>query len=138
MSDFHLHTYDTDLMVPATGLERLAAASSHGAMLVALPFMLPFAIFVLYPLVGGSSAYVRHQAVQAMLFHLFFLLVTTALTGMTVFFMHILILGWPFAAVTGLADAVFFVWGCVVMFIATLRAFQGRTYRMPVVGGFGH
>jgi uncharacterized membrane protein len=137
MSDFHLHTYDTDLMVPASGLERLAAASCHGAMVLALPFMLPLAVYVLYPLLGGSSPYVRHQAVQAMLFHLFFLFVTTVFTSVTVFFLHILILGWPFAAVTGLAGGVFFVWGCVVMFIATVRAFQGRTYRMPVVGGWG-
>ncbi|MDB5101074.1 MAG: hypothetical protein JWM80_5495 [Cyanobacteria bacterium RYN_339] len=137
MSDFYLHTYDSDLMVPATGIERLAAASCHGAMILALPFLLPLGIYILYPLLGGTSAYVRHQALQAMLFHLFFLFITTAFTSVTVFLLHIIILGWPFAAVTGLAGGIFFLWGCVVMVIATLRAFQGRPYRMPLVGGWG-
>jgi len=138
MSDFHLHSYDSDFMVPASGLERLAAASCHGAMLLMMPFMLPLAVFILYPLLGGSSPYVRHQAVQAMLFHLFFLFGTSVLGGVTAFLFHIVLIGWPFAAVTGLAAAVFFLWGCVVMFIATVRAFQGRPYRMPIVGGLGH
>jgi uncharacterized membrane protein len=137
MSDYYLQNYDTDFIVPANGMERLAAAASHGAMILAAPFLLPLAIYILFPLLGGSSPYVRHQAVQAMLFHLFFLFGTTVFGSVTMFLLHILIIGWPFAAVTGLAGGIFFIWGCVVMLIATVRAFQGRPYRMPVVGGWG-
>lgn len=136
MSEFHTEIYGSDHLVPASGTERLAAAAAHGALALASPFLLPVVIFFLYPIAFGPSAYVRHQSLQAALFHLFFMFLTTMFGTATVFFLHILIIGWPFALVTGLLGGAFGVWGVIVMVIATWRSFQGLPYRMPVVGNF--
>jgi uncharacterized membrane protein len=137
MSDYQMHAYDTDMMVPATGAERIAAAACHGAFVFALPFVLPLIIYFLFPIVQPQSVYVRHQALQAGLYHLFVFFIGTVLFGIGHVFLLIPILGWPFAAFFYLLGAVFCVWAFVVMFIATMRAFQGRPYKMPLVGNWG-
>jgi uncharacterized membrane protein len=137
MSDYQMHSYDTDMMVPATGAERIGAAASHGAFVFGLPFVLPLAIYFLFPLVQPQSAYVRHQALQAGLFHLFVFFMVSVLFGVAAVFAHIILIGWPFAAVFFVLGGVYCVWAFVVMVMATLRAFQGRPYKMPVVGNWG-
>jgi uncharacterized membrane protein len=137
MSHYDLSTYETAIGAPASGLERLAAAASHGAPFLAMPILLPFLVWLLLPMVQPSP-YVRHQAMQAMLFHLFVTIVGAAVGGAATALWMIPILGWPPALVLTLVAGVFGIWAVVIMIIATWKAFQGEPYRMPVVGGFGH
>lgn len=123
--------------VPSTGEERIAAAACHAGPFFGMPFLLPVAILLLFPVLRPMSPYVRHQAIQSVLFQGFVLIVGGTLTGVAVVFFHILIIGWPIAAVFGLAAVIFWAWAALIALIATFKAVQGVPYRLPVVGGFG-
>lgn len=147
MSNYSLTGYDSaDLLAPASGLDRFAAAACHGALVFGLPFLLPLGIFFLYPLVS-PSAYVRNQALQALLFHAFFLFVTTVTTyvlfatflfGVLGFVFHPLLLSWPAALAVCVVGGALTLWCLVVMCIATFQALVGHPYRVPVVGRWIH
>lgn len=110
------------------------AGLAHGSAFFS-PMLLPFAIWLLYFLLGGSF-YVRHQAMQALLFHLLATLILTPLWAAVWALWMLVVIGWPFALVLSLVAAPLSLWVIWVVLVATLRSFQGREYRMPLVGGF--
>jgi uncharacterized Tic20 family protein len=144
--------HDEHLMLaPLSGAERAAATACHGAVFLGMPFLLPFAIWLLFPLLGEPSTYVRHQAVQAMLFHVlvtvvgsaFFVAVVIAFFGsiaasaLASTFTRWLHMAWPVTFAVLIAGGLFLAWATIIMLIATWKAAVGRPYRMPLVGGFG-
>jgi uncharacterized Tic20 family protein len=136
MSIDPMRSYASSCLAPISGAERAASAVAHASIVLGFPFLGPIGVLLLYPLIVGPSAYVRQQAMQALLFHLFVSLVTGVLFAVAWFCFHILILiGWPIALVAGLAGLGLLIWGWVVELIATVKAFQGQPYALPVVGG---
>lgn len=119
---------------PETGLERLAAAASHASLVLAMPFLLPLLVLVLYPLLGPPSPYVREQSIQALLFHLLITVVGGGLLGLGGLLASTII-GLPLALPCWLVGGGVTLWGWVISLIATIKACQGVPYRMPVVGG---
>jgi uncharacterized membrane protein len=149
-------SYETrGLMAPVTGLERLAGVISHGSMLLAMPLFVPVAVLVVSLLVQGRSSFVRHTAIQALLFQLLITLVGGLLLGIAgvawglPFITAVvpvlgLILGplaalisWPVALVFAVLGGLVVLWGLWIELVATWKAFNGEPYRMPIVGGFG-
>jgi uncharacterized Tic20 family protein len=47
----------------------------------------------------------------------------------------IVIIGWPFAAVTGILALAFSVWSTIVILIAVIKSASGEIYHLPFVGG---
>ena len=150
MSDSILLGHDpSDYLVPQSGIERFVAAACHGALVVGMPFILPFCVW-LGTFVLPTTHYVRNQAMQALLFHAFFLLVSTgaifgfhaagfaAILGFFGVVFHPLLLAWPIALALAVGCSLLLLWCVMVMFIATLRALQGQPYRVPVVGNMVH
>lgn len=137
MSNHPIHSYDSGLMTPANGMERIGAVLSHGSLLLMLPFFVPLAVLLIFPLIQPGSAYVRHQAIQATLFHLFALIAGGALWGATWALWALILIGWPFAIVMTIVSSLFTIWTLWIALVATWKAFQGVPYRLPVVGGFG-
>lgn len=143
-------TYGEYGLAPATGSERAAAAFAHAGAFLLLPFLLPLGIWLYFSAVQ-PSAYVRHQAVQAMLFHLivtvassiFGMVLLVALFGSfvaTIFAESLtrwLYMAWPVTLGIGVIAGLFTVWSTIVMVVAVVKAAQGQPYRMPIVGGFG-
>jgi len=146
---------DAYALAPADGAERAAAAIAHAAFFLGMPFVLPLAIWALFPIVQ-PSAYVRHQAVQAMIFHVVTLVITTIFGTFVVlglfasFFGSLIAAGspahsilqwlhasWPITIAGTLAFGAFWLWTLVVMVIAVVKVASGQPYRMPLTGGFG-
>lgn len=125
----------SSLPAPQTGLERLAAAASHASLVLAIPFLLPLLVLVLYPFLGPPSAYVREQSIQALLFHLLVTVVGGGLLGLGSILASTII-GIPLALPLWLVGGGFTLWGWVISLVATVKACQGVPYRMPIVGGF--
>ena len=137
-------------LAPVTGSERAAAAFAHAGAFLMMPFVLPLAIWAYFSAVQ-PSAYVRHQALQAMLFHL----IVTVATGVfltvlvAMFFGSLLAsafaesvtrwlyMAWPVTLGVGVIAGLFTVWSTIVMVVAVVKAALGQPYRMPIVGGFG-
>lgn len=117
-----------------TGFERLMAGLAHGSAFFS-PILLPFVVWLLYFLFNGSF-YVRHQAMQALLFHLLASLILTPLWAAIWALWALVIIGWPFALALSIVAVPLSLWAIWVVLVATLRGFQGRDYRMPLVGGF--
>lgn len=146
-----MRSYGQDYaLAPMTGAERVAAAFAHAGAFLFMPFVLPLGIWVYFTVLQPSS-YVRHQAVQAMLFHL---IVTVAgsvfATVLLVAFFGSFIatilaesitrwlyMAWPVTLGIGVLAGLFTVWSTIVMVVAVVKAAQGQPYRMPIVGGFG-
>lgn len=129
---------------PSTGLDRLLAASGHaGGLAVVGMGWLPALIWLLAPAVSAQPAYLRHQALQALLFHLVTLVVVSVLGSLAWGFAYgsLLIITapvfLPLALLLGLGSGLFYLWSVVVMLIATVQSVQGRPYRMPLVGRIG-
>ena len=136
-------------------LERLAGVISHGSMLLAMPLFVPIAVLILFPLIGGSSRFVRHTAIQAFMFQILVTVLGGLLLGLAgaafglPFITAVvpvlgLVLGplaalisWPVALVFGLIGGLVLLWGLWIELVATWKAFNGEPYRMPIVGGFG-
>lgn len=155
MSQYPLSYETRGLMAPASGPERLAGVISHGSMLLGLPLFVPVAVLILYPLVGGRSAFVRHTAVQALLFQLLVTVLSGLLLGIAgaafglpfitavVPILGVLLapvaalIGWPVALAFAILGGLTLIWGLWVELVATWKAFNGEPYRMPIVGGFG-
>ena len=152
----HPYSYETQsLMAPASGSERLAGVISHGSMLLAMPLFIPLVVLLVYPLLGGSSRFVRHTAIQALLFQLLIAVVGGLLLGIAGLFWGVpfltaaipplavllgpllALLSWPVALLFLLAGGAVVVWGLWIELVATYKAFRGVPYRMPIVGGFG-
>jgi uncharacterized membrane protein len=115
------------------GWERLAAATAHAAPMLAVPLLGPGVIWVVGGLLGGSR-FVSSQALQALLWHLFATVLLAPLWGATYALWMLILIGWPFAIVMTLVSGVaslWFFWHCL---FATLAAFAGRPYRLPIVG----
>ncbi len=156
MSRYDLSTtYETaGLSGPGSDADRLAGVVSHGSMLFAMPLVVPVIVLLLAPMFSNAR-YVRGTAIQALLFQLVITLGGGLLLGIAgVFFSAAWIvgaipllgllfgpltalIGWPVAAVLGLAGLVVAVWGLWIELVATWKAFKGEPYRMPIVGGFG-
>lgn len=149
-------SYETSRwMAPVSGPERLAGVISHGSMLLAMPLFVPVLVLLLFPLVGRSSAFVRHTAIQALLFQLLIMLVSGLLLGISGAFWGLpfitavvpilgVVLGpiaalisWPVALGFMVVGGLVLLWGLWIELVATVKAFNGTPYRMPVVGGFG-
>jgi uncharacterized Tic20 family protein len=128
---------DAYALAPVDGSERAAAAIAHAACFLGMPFVLPLAIWLLFPLVQ-PSAYVRQQAVQAMLFHLVTLVITTIFGTLVVvgffasLFGSLIAVGspahsifqwlhasWPITIAGTLAFGAFWLWTLVVMVIGS-------------------
>ncbi|MEB3195900.1 MAG: DUF4870 domain-containing protein [Candidatus Sericytochromatia bacterium] len=118
-----------------TGLERLAAGVAHGAPFLGVPLLAPFLIWLLFPLLRPSP-YVRHQAMQAVLFHLFAVILLTPLWAAAMALWYVILIGWPFALPLTILAGVVSLWMGWVVLVATWKALHGEAYRMPVVGGF--
>lgn len=118
-----------------TGFERLMAGLAHGGPFFSLPVVLPLLVWFVYYLARGSL-YVRHQAMQALLFHLLAMLVLSPLWAAVVALWGIVLIGWPFALVLSGVAGCLSLWAIWVVLVATVRGFQGRPHRMPLVGGF--
>lgn len=142
--------YGDYALAPVDGSERAAAAFAHAGAFLAMPFVLPIAIWAWFSFVQ-RSAYVRHQALQAAVFHL---LVTVAggvfATVIAVAFFGSLIasilaesitrwlyMAWPVTIGIGVIAGLFTLWSTIVMVVAVVKAALGQPYRMPIVGGFG-
>lgn len=137
-------------LAAVTGAERTAAAFAHAGAFLFMPFVLPLGIWAYFSVVQ-PSAYVRHQAVQAMLFHLLFTVATSLFGTLLVimFFSSViasvvaesitrwLYLAWPVTLGVGAIAGLFTLWATIVMVVAVVKASQGQPYRMPLVGGFG-
>lgn len=129
---------------PSTGLDRLLAAAGHagGLAVVGLGWF-PALVWLFAPMVSTTPAYLRHQALQALLFHLLSFVVGSGLWGLATLFFYgsaLIITApvfLPLAGLFGLAAGVFTVWAAVIMVIATVLAVQGKPYRMPMVGRIG-
>ena len=135
-------------LAPVDGNERAAAALAHAGFFLGGPFVVPLAVWLLYPLVG-QSAYVRHQAVQAMLFHLVTMVIGTifiVIVGLAFFgsifasmmaasvtqWLH---MAWPVTIALGIAGGAFSLWSVVIMVVAVYKVATGQPYRMPLTGG---
>lgn len=149
-------SYETQgLMTAPSGAERLAGVISHGAMLFAFPLFVPILVLLLYPLVGGRSRFVRHTAIQALLFQLFLTVVGGGLLGIAGAALSLpviaavvpvlglllapiaALIGWPLGVALGAIGVLVLLWGIWIEIVATWKAFNGESYRMPIVGGFG-
>jgi uncharacterized membrane protein len=149
-------SYETQgLLAPASGAERLAGVISHGSMLIGLPLFVPVIVLVIFPLIRPGSRFVRHTAIQALLFQLLITVVGGLLLGIAsaAFSLPIIsavvpvlglilaplaaIVSWPVALIFGLIGGLVLLWGLWIEVVATWKAFNGEPYRMPVVGGFG-
>lgn len=119
-----------------SGPERLAAAASHASLVLGIPFVIPLLVLFFYPMLQPSSAYVRAQALQSLMFHLFLAIVGGVLGALAAIFFHIILIGWPFAAACALGALGVIVWGSIVELIAMVKTFRGKPYRLPVVGGW--
>ena len=155
MSHYPSPSETQSLMTPTSGTERLAGVISHGSMLLAMPLFIPLVVLIVYPLVAGPSRFVRHTAVQALLFQLLIALVGGGLLGIAGLFWGVpfltaaipplavilgpllALLSWPVALVFLLAGCAVVLWGLWIEVLATYKAFKGERYRMPIVGGFG-
>lgn len=142
-------------MAPATGPERLAGVISHGSMLLGMPLFVPVLVLVLFPLIQRSTPFVRHTAIQALLFQLLIMLVSGLLLGIAgaawglpfvtavVPILGVLLgpiaalISWPVALIFMIIGGLVLLWGLWIEIVATWKAFNGQPYRMPIVGGFG-
>ena len=139
--------------LPASGLERAAAAFSHGALLLGMPFVLPLAILVLFPLMQPSD-YVKQQSLQALVFHLLVTLIAGGLFALALVFglfgvleavfmaspdgqLSAMPANWWLALLSGVASVVVLLWGGVMALVATVMALRGQPYNLPLVGGLG-
>ena len=59
--------YDEDAyaLAPVDSSERAAAALAHAGLFLGGPFLIPLAVWLIFPAIQ-PSAYVRHQAVQVL------------------------------------------------------------------------
>jgi uncharacterized membrane protein len=149
-------SYETQgLLAPASGPERLAGVISHGSMLIGMPLFVPVIVLLIFPLIQPGSRFVRHTAIQALLFQLLITVVGGLLLGIAsaAFSLPIIsavvpvlglilapiaaIVSWPVALVFGIIGGLVLLWGLWIELVATWKAFNGEPYRMPVVGGFG-
>jgi uncharacterized Tic20 family protein len=122
--------------VTLTGLQRVAIAFSHAGFFLAMPFLLPLAIWFLFPtFFEDTGGQVKEQSLRAMLFHLIVVIVSAVLWGVTYALFAIVIIGWPFAAVTGILALAFSVWSTIVILIAVIKSASGEIYHLPFVGG---
>lgn len=119
--------------VPATGGERLAAVLAHSAIFWG-PVLVPLVIWLLAPSGALGPSYVKHQAMQALLWHVFSWVIGGVLWGAVGVFFAIVLIGWPFALLFAIIASVFSLWVLVIAFIATWKSFQGVPYQLPVVG----
>lgn len=155
MSMGHYQPTDAYALVPVESSERAAAAIAHAGLFLGMPFILPLAIWALYPIVQ-PSAYVRHQAVQAMLFHLVTLVISSIFVTIVVLAFFGSVFGsmiaagsaagsllqwlhasWPVTIALLVGFGAFSLWTLVIMVIAVVKAASGQAYRMPLTGGFG-
>jgi uncharacterized membrane protein len=155
MSQYPL-TYETrGALAPASGPERLAGVISHGSMLLAMPLFVPILVLLIFPLIQPGSRFVRHTAIQALLFQLVIGVVCGVLFGIgglafgfSAFMLAIPVLGlilgplsalisWPVGVIFLVLGGLFALWGLWIELVATWKAFNGEPYRMPIVGGFG-
>lgn len=132
----HPYSPDTSLMAPASGPERLLAVVSHSAIFWG-PLLVPLAVLLLRPLITPDSYYVRHQSMQALLWHLFAWIIGGALWGVAWGLMIIPILGWIAGALLMIPAGLFTIWTLWIALVATIRGFQGRPYQLPIVGNIG-
>lgn len=154
-------TYETQTAIaaPPTTLEKVAAGAAHGSMLLGIPFVLPVGT-LLFAMFVQPSPYVKHQSLQALVFHLVVsivfgaLLMGAAALGLLGFLMaafSAVLSGDPEAVQTGLEVALpanwglamllillaglFLAWASLMSLIATIKGFQGKPYRYPLIGG---
>lgn len=95
---------------------RLAACIAHGGGFIGLPVLAPLVLYFL----SGHHPFVRHHAIQALMWHL-----AAAVTSLALL---ITVIGAVLIPVVILVGLIFTV-------IAILRAWQGEDYRYPFVGG---
>lgn len=148
--------YETQgLLAPASGPERLAGVISHGSMLLAMPLFIPVVVLLIFPLIQPGSRFVRHTAIQALLFQLVITVVAGLLLGIAgvawglPFITAVVpilgvvlgplaaLISWPVALVFAVLGGLVLLWGLWIELVATWKAFNGEPYRMPLVGGFG-
>ena len=139
--------------VPSTGLERGAAAFSHGAQLLGVPFVLPLAIMLIFPLFQPSE-YVRRQSLQALAFHLLVTLISGGLFGLAFVLglfgvveavlragpdgeLLVLPANWGLAMLSVLAGLLVLLWGSILALVATVKSLRGEPYNLPLVGNLG-
>ena len=137
-------------LAPVNGTERAAAAFAHAGAFLFMPFVLPLCIWAYFSAIQPSS-YVRHQALQAMLFHLIVTVATSVfVTVLAIAFFGSLFasalaesltrwlyMAWPVTIGLGVLAGLFTLWSTIVMVVAVVKAAQGKPYRMPIVGGAG-
>lgn len=147
----------TALTTPTTGFDKVLAGAAHGSMLLGIPFLLPIATLVWATAVQPSS-YVKNQSLQALVFHAVTTFVGGALfvaAGLFGFFPLFLAIwaavqtgadpnaaiesipvNWAMMGLFIFLGAAFLVWSSLLALIATVRAFQGRPFRYPLIGQF--
>jgi uncharacterized membrane protein len=149
-------SYETQgLMAPVSGPERLAGVISHGSMLLGMPLFVPVVVLIVFPLIQRGSPFVRHTAVQALLFQLLITVVGGLLLGIASAAVSLpfiaavvpvlglllapisALVSWPMAVLFGIVGGLVVLWGLWIELVATWKAFNGEPYRMPIVGGFG-
>lgn len=99
--------------------DRYWALAAHLSILL-LPFVAPIVILIL----RANSKFVRHHAMQALLFHLAFLVLMT-ISG----WLSIILIGFPMLLVFGLMGIYGTVRGCIA-------ALSEETYRYPITGNW--
>lgn len=139
--------YQPGLPQPSSGAERLAAVASHASLLLGIPLVGPLAVLLVFPMLQPASAYVRNQALQAFMFHLLLTIVggvlgagASALFGFTFLFPPFTwifaLLNWPLALALVLVAGGLFIWGVAIALVASLKAFLGEPYTLPIVGSW--
>lgn len=132
----HPYLPSSQLPVPATGGERLAAVLAHSAIFWG-PILVPLVIWLLAPSGALGPSYVKHQSMQALLWHLFAWVVGGVLWGAAGFFWWLFLIGWPIALIITIVASLYTVWVLWIAFVATWKAFQGVPYQLPIVGNAG-
>jgi uncharacterized Tic20 family protein len=150
-------TDQTALSTSTTGLERVLAGAAHGSVLLGVPFLVPILTLIFASLIQ-PSAYVKNQSLQAIAFHFVVAFIFGALLAIAAAFGLFAFIGGAFSAVManpgspdlsglvlpanlGIALLVlcvgflFLAWASIIALVATVRGFQGRYYRYPIVGG---
>lgn len=137
MSQYPTIRPDALLPEPTSGTEKFVAAASHASPFFGLPILVPLVVLVAYPALAPASAYVRYQAMQALMFHLFVTIVAGALFGAATGLWALVLIGWIPALVLTILGGLFLMWAIVIEVLAVLKAFNGAPYGLPVVSQFG-
>lgn len=141
----------TALAMPTSTLDKVGAALAHGSVLLGVPFVLPLCT-LLFAMFVQPSPYLKTQSIQALAFHF----VVSLIVGVLLFIAGalgifgliagilasgqaggelVLPANWGLALLVLLLSMLFLAWASIMALIATIKAFQGKPYRYPLVGG---